>query len=248
MTKYLNPKFHPKMLSIGSPHSGSKKLKRGRIVTDPNSLTTNNPSGGRFGVRFMYNPISVTAAHYNNIYQNPTGIGNSSLSQLQLQSGVAVQIGSASFSLLFDRTYEVYEGHHGNASTLGVYVDVLAFYELLGITPFQQQATKIVAGNQVVSGVWASMYPTMPINNNIYLDIFIGDKMKFFGYCDNLSITYTHWSSAMIPMRCEIDIDLQFLVLPGASKGGKIKHQTRHGKAVGGGHPMIPGKNKQAGK
>ena len=228
--KYLNPPFDPRILTIGPPTLGSKKLRRGRIV----SADTNSTTGQKHGVHFLYNPVAVSASHVvsSDVINDPTYAAPTTTPQ---QSGQYVNIGSTSVDLLYDRTYELWDHslRGGLAGRFGVYADVLAFYALLGITdegavatgggrPGAHQMGITDTGPTVTS--WQSLYPVNPISATNRVFLYIGDKMRFYGTIDSFSVTYSHWNHEMIPTRCQVSVSLQFQTDP-ANSGHKINRQ-----------------------
>lgn len=228
--KYLNPPFDPRMLTIGPPSLGSKNLVRGRMV----SADKNAATGMKHGVHFLYNPVAITASHNTDI--SAVGNGHSaqySSGSVQTQTGQVANIGSVGVDLLYDRTYELWDASQAGsmAGKFGVYADVLAFYMLLGITKTGAQTDSGLAAmldlfqtsaGKITSSTWQSLYPTNGISpdNRMYLymggDAVEGDKMRFYGLVSDFSVTYSHWTQKMVPVRATVSIGLQFQSDPAA--------------------------------
>jgi hypothetical protein len=194
--KYLNPPFDPRILRIGAPGLGSKKLKRGRLV----NAVKDKSSGRKHGVNFLYNPVAVSASHNMSMdVVNSPGLQQSTSADTQM--GQLPNIGSVSVDLLYDRTYELWDRSKRKtlAGRFGMYADVLAFYFLLGITEkgtsFSGNATTADAGLGSGGLEWQSLYPTSFIDPTNRMYLYIGDKMRFYGTITDLSITYSHWKT-----------------------------------------------------
>lgn len=220
--KYLNPPFDPRILRIGAPGLGSKKLKRGRLV----NATKDANTGRKHGVNFLYNPVAVSASH-NLSMDVVTTPGMQQSTSASTQMGQLPNIGSVSVDLLYDRTYELWDKSKRKtlAGRFGMYADVLAFYYLLGIT----EKGSVFSGNAATadagmgsSVAWQSLYPTSYIDPTNRMYLYIGDKMRFYGTVTDMSITYSHWNEEMIPMRGQISIAMSFQTDSSSGKGVKI--------------------------
>jgi hypothetical protein len=151
--------------------------------------------------------------------------------------------GNLSWSLLYDRTYEVNDPTHP-AYDMGVLYDIAVLYGLVGITtPMNTQAgadsgttddsvnierdfgggfdsttnsTADVIGVMQMYPVWA----TFGLKRNFgeqgrYTSAI--SVMKYFGYVSSLSVSYTHWTQSMIPDRCAISIGMTLMANNGFS-------------------------------
>lgn len=222
--KYLNPPFDPRILRIGAPGRGAKKLKRGRLV---NAIKDAN-TGRKHGVNFLYNPVAVSASH-NLSMDVVTTPGMQQSTSASTQMGQLPNIGSVSVDLLYDRTYELWDRskQHTLAGRFGMYADVLAFYYLLGITDkgasYGGNAATADAGMGSVGVAWQSLYPTSYIDPTNRMYLYIGDKMRFYGTVTDLSITYSHWNEKMIPMRGQISIAMSFQTDAASAKTVKVQ-------------------------
>lgn len=205
----LNEPFSDKMLVIGS---GKEKLQRGHIRHAPDNI----PCFGRVG--FLFNPSSINVNH-----SIDPGLVDDSASGGQNQAlgvtlGNTVGIGDVTLSLLFDRTYEVWNRRPGSqASKFGVYHDVACFYDMIGLTGAKTTSnllTQTLLGGGITE---AAVYPVSPARpTRVYANI--GSSLKYYGQITGLNVTYTHWSWDMVPMRCAVDVGIMLLSDPNATK------------------------------
>lgn len=215
----LNPPFDPRMRRIGSPLVNPKPMKRGWIQTAKLSGASDN-----WRVNFLFNPSEISLNHAisqdvpspEQVMKNPNVVPG--------MSAALANVGaSLSFSLLFDRTYEVWTQRNNTlANTFGVYADVGAFYKYLHVlaeTPRIDSPQHISKpGDPELNAAtqfrdWEFLSPTSPaVIQPSY--IWIGPYMKYYGYVDSMAVTYTHWSHRMVPIRCRIDIGFTLLMDP----------------------------------
>lgn len=214
-----NPPFDSRILNLpmrqvsqqvdanGKPVKGGFKdstLYRGAII----SKETPVKGAPKVKVNFLYNPSTINESRsldMNNPvlpdYQRVPGDTSNYIGPLNTSVG---------FSLLFDRTYELWDSKYQgtDVGTFGVQVDTNAFYALLGIN--QKQNVKGVRGaksyNLVVQG------PMLFSPCDLYFGYGSPGGLHYYGYVSSLNITYTHFSQQMVPMRCAMDIG--FTVYP----------------------------------
>jgi hypothetical protein len=181
------------------------------------SLPSNNPNNPnatpQYTLYFMFNPNQITSQFSANLnasaplYMYGTGGGaqNSSadaITSLQQQgAGPSVTVPnlvstqSLSFSLFFDRTYDMLYGANGGQGKpeddRGVLKDVAALLNLMG-TFETQAAVPFSTPCEVVFGQNAA-----------------GQLWGFTGYILGTTITYGIFRHDMFPSRCEIDITFQ---------------------------------------
>lgn len=203
-----NPKFDPRILNIpfkqvsqGYGGTRDSTLYRGALVAK------DLMDGVRYKVNFLYNPSTISEARSLDI-NNPTlppdkrNVGDTG----DYQTGLATTI---SFSLLFDRTYELWDkAYQGtDVGTYGVQVDTNAFYNITGIN--RAQVVPGVRGgreqNLIVQG------PMFANPLNLYFGYGSPGSLSYFGYISGLSITYTHFSQQMVPSRCAIGVNFILL-------------------------------------
>ncbi len=132
---------------------------------------------------------------------------------------------TAQWSLMFDRTFELWGTFNANgqpdgrfstldASTLGVQADVMAFMQFTGMfynggaTPSQVSAQNTnLASNAGIMMQW----PSWAIFGNTQ----VGNALRYYGYISEFSVQYTHWTQFNVPMRCVISVTFTMLTMPG---------------------------------
>lgn len=218
-----NPKFDPRILAIpfkqvsqGFGGTKDSTLYRGAIVSK------DNLDGVQYKVNFLYNPSTISESRSLDLENQilpphqrvPGDTGN-------YVTGLSTTIG---FSLLFDRTYELWDSKYQgtDVGTWGVQVDTNAFYNLTGIN--RQEVVPGVRGgrsqNMIVQGPMAATPVTL------YFGYGSPGSLQYFGYINSLAVTYTHFSQQMVPTRCAIGVGFTLLTetsgsaTPGTTTGG----------------------------
>lgn len=198
-----NPAFDVRIRNIrsfdGTPMSS---FVRGQIYTD-------KPIGKYYyGLNFLYNPTTVSVNHA--LDQNAITDPNAKNTNDPTTGLIGLQQ-SVSFSLLFDRTFEVWDKAKYGQSEVGqrgVQMDVLAAYRMLGITNKPTTA----ADGSITSDINGTQFfrPVGPMIQTAVRATF-GSSMTYFGFIDSLNLSYVHWASNMVPTRCQMDINLTLL-------------------------------------
>lgn len=225
ITVLQNPLFHPNILTVG----GSNQAINPTIKKDFNSRTgslhrgllvagagiAGNTGQVQYKVNFLYNPSTISESRsidLNNgvlpsYARNPDDPGTYATS---LNTTVG-------FSLLFDRTFELWDGSYRSTQPgiYGVRTDVEAFYNLLGInTPVVQTNTQTQAAPPAINPskvINVVQGPMQFIPTNLYFGDNSKGALSYFGYVSGMDITYTHFIANMTPSRCAIDISFTVL-------------------------------------
>lgn len=209
MTFSSNPRFDPRMTTIPTLGLRDREVGaywRGAIIRDAN--LNDQAAKTAYRVNFLFNPSTISVSH---------DAGAKLTEEQQATDGqyvAASGIGQVTFSLIFDRTYEVnsiYGGadardHGGDPRSLGVRADVEALYRVTGV--FDVTAT----------GVNATQIQPMQ-SHNCYI-FFGGDtsngtspafsnSLSYYGYISQLSVNYTHFTNQMVPQRCGVAITVE---------------------------------------
>lgn len=210
--------FDPRIQSIPSYLPGQSKdsygLKRGYMVT----AFPKGKSGKFYMLNFLYNPSTVQVSH---------GIDAANQvmppylrSDLDEGTPLVAAGGTLSFSLLFDRSYEMSDQTQFNKveGTYGVMADIHVLYNLVGInTPVQPAATEDAEASTDTSNaigimqmhpVWCRFgQPRTSMRNKLpHLS-----RMEYFGYINSIDITYTHFTQRMTPVRCAVSLSMQLM-------------------------------------
>lgn len=257
---YINPPTDPRLNSIlartGSP------LVHGIIQQTDDLVTGGSDPGGKaitpqpypYACRFMFNPPQVDISYSI----NPNVLPSSQLTASQLQA-TAFYPGSTSisFSLLFDRTYEVAYGKmtpfDADLQKIGVYADVAALEAVVGVRSARAQPQFDATGakgaasaplpgfNDVTGAILGNMVMTP-----VYI-IFGGGKgvgdgtqgtagLAFVATITGMSVTYGLFSQNMIPTRAGVQINATTLVGRDVSdinkKGGTMPNRLGQSNRV----------------
>jgi hypothetical protein len=228
-----NGPFDPRITSIpftqnlsgteGVPGSGGKKLTRGFIIQ------AKAINGARQRCNFLYNPSAISISHGidTNVLSDPNAIDKNDVTAGQTLLPLQQTL---SFSLLFDRTYELWDPSklYGDAATkvpaLGVAFDVLSLYKITGIaTPMPVTDDSSADADAFKNAFNKNTFANGPAGPMTYQPVYvvIGTSLSYYGVIQSLGVTYTHWTQAMIPTRCRVDVEVTLLPTPTGSNGSK---------------------------
>ena len=216
--------FSPNIMGIASPmgSGGNIQMRRGFMIWDQ---TQPGYGSNRARVTFLYNPTTITV----NYALNPSSALTTALAFKQkglAAAPMAPMSQSISFSLLFDRTFELWNSYTSkgvpgklsgvdndimNPHARGVLTDVLAL----------QQYTGQLANSQFQSGASSapavtSTFQLQGIQEMMLGWVYFGGVYGafYYGYVSGLTVTYTHFTQFMVPMRCAVDVGFVLLPLP----------------------------------
>jgi hypothetical protein len=193
------------------------KLIRGYMVT----AFPKGQGGGRFYMlNFLYNPSTVQVSHSldaaNQVMPAYTRSDQDTGTPLTAAGG------TLSFSLLFDRSYEMSDPsqHDTVEGTYGVMADIHVLYNLVGINAKQQVWTSAtssdaastetgdVVGIMQMNPIWVHFNQARHLFADKLPNL---SRMSYFGYLSSLDISYTHFSQRMTPVRCAVSISMQLM-------------------------------------
>lgn len=201
-----------------SAPSSAAKLTRGFIITE-------QPIGGaRYRCNFLYNPSVINLSHMidASLATDPNSRNPNDVTAGHL---LAPMQQSLTFTLLFDRTYEMGDPSklYGDAARqvpmLGCGYDVLSLYKMTGIaTPLtydssgnlQTDATSM--DNSFNKGMFAGGPAGPMIQNPVYA--VIGASLSYYGFISELDVQYTHFTQQMIPFRGQVGVTMTLLPTP----------------------------------
>lgn len=187
-------------------------------------------------IRYQYNPSTV-ASDYNIAsasaqaaydFPNP---GDAAALAIPLSQTVQ-------WSLMYDRTFELWGNYdatgtpagNGTASTLdasqiGCQVDVIAFMQFTGMLDANQFTTNGQGGLTAAAAYSTSQTGIMQM---IPAYAYFGssstsNQLMYYGYINEWSVQYTHFTQYNIPMRCVISVNFTMLPSPaGTGAAGAI--------------------------
>jgi hypothetical protein len=237
-----NPNFSPNLTTLAFPMVGgiSQNISRGFIIWD--QLVSNR--WGHCEVSFLFNPSAVQATYACDASDIGSTVAfhdqaDDTILHLPLQQSV-------SFSLLFDRTYELWgsygpngvakqnAGEHLNAASIsdphlsGVMADINMFKKLTGMFDNNNLGTQnqgATHSGTSISSVVSKANP-IPFFQGVMillpLWVYFGNPLGavYYGYIQEWDLTISHWSQFMVPMRCEIDVSMALLIPPPVSTYG----------------------------
>lgn len=203
MVNWIQPAFDPRIYTMPFGLSSSElgsTLHRGKIQQAVRITGMKDWNS----VNFLYNPSQVAASY-------ALASTDQVAAQLYPQQGDTSTIRlplnqSVSFSLLFDRTYELWDESKKStpAGTYGVMVDVWAMQQLVGMNADPAKVTKTGASNSTSLGSSGLMMTT-------FCWFYFGgrESLTYFGSIQAFDVTYTHWTQLMVPMRCAMNVTVQ---------------------------------------
>lgn len=239
-TTFSNPPFDSRILNIGGgntavnpPYTGGQgyagngttgNIQRGKLTTGTNKNAFGTNNGIVYEVNFLYNPSTISESR---------AIDVGSASPLPSNSRIPNDIGqymtslntTVGFSLLFDRTYEVWDASNAalvgtsQAGTYGCRVDVEALYNLCGINQKLNATPAASTGQTAVSPTGGSPNYNITVQGSMLAQptqLYFGAQspwaLNYYGFISELAVTWTHFNAAMVPVRCAVDI--QFTCMP----------------------------------
>lgn len=226
----------PSNVAVGPP-AAVPGLLRGYIKQDQSNYADRNAI---YACAFLYNPSTVEITH--GIDGAATSLVNPQYARNPNDNGtylIGLQA-TLSFSLLFDRTYEVNSlspTSTGNSSTtndlndviygpnctaivddprfIGVLADVNALYRVCGISEAMTNQTWTDSNSNSHTGTSITgMMQQVPAWCHFGAP-YAKNSLSYYGFISGLDIQYTHFSQAMTPMRCAVAVS--FTLLPSTS-------------------------------
>lgn len=215
-TFYVQPQFDQRIRTFQLPYGMGNygQLDRGYMVWDqpPSGYSAKQLAQ----VNFLYNPTTLGTS-----YSMMDNAASTALQWRNASDDASFKVPynqSTSFSLLYDRTYELWgaynkngapQGNNINDPTVsGVGVDVLAMKQFTGMLSVNPNGTGngvptsniTLQGPELVCYAWVFMGPPSGVN--------------YYGYVTDWNVEYTHFTQYMVPMRCVINVDFQLLPPP----------------------------------
>jgi hypothetical protein len=200
-----NPGFDSRLLTRNAQHAGGFNRSPASGFMRTRELVGTK----RYGLRFLFHPSEVGLSH--SIVQDMPVVQNMdpSIRNQGLRPLADMQSG-ASWTLLFDRTYELWDSAYKGSfvGTYGAWVDIKAFYDMVGVT-------RRFTTTKTSEGVWESSFgdtttdwhPVGPMVPNP-VDVEFGGPLKFYGFVSSGNIQILQWSASGVPMRATLAINL----------------------------------------
>jgi hypothetical protein len=114
-------------------------------------------------------------------------------------------IGTLSFDLLFDRTYEMYgasPSFYDEAAVKGVLADVEALYNVTGAYDVTAKGAK----QKVLRAMQPNPCTFFFGGSASGAGLLANNTLSYYGIVTGLTVTYTHFSREMIPQRCGLNL------------------------------------------
>lgn len=169
-TIITNPAFDKRILSQPMRQPGDA-FQRGYLMTASRKDPAQGASQKRYRVNFLYNPSDLSESRSINLDNNATAIPQPMRTDADIGQVLGITGASVSFSLLFDRTYEVANTAIRNRpeGALGCYADVLTIFGLTGIseptlTPSTTQIPYAPGQGPAASTVTTTPGPLPPVS------------------------------------------------------------------------------------
>lgn len=186
--------------------------------------------GQRAVIQYLYNPSTVSAdyniadasAQASLNFPNP---GDTAMLAIPLSQ-------TAQWTLMFDRTFDLMGSYSGNGlpnsiatnntasgstspGTVGVYADVLAFQQFTGMLTNYSYGTATGVSTAANTNLAANagimqLVPSWAFfaNNNVT------NGLYYYGYINEWSVQYTHFTQYNVPMRCVVSVNWTMLPTP----------------------------------
>lgn len=213
-----------------SPLGVQPKGQKGYMIWDQPGTSGNNSSGlnytggvggtGRATINFLFNPSSIN-------FSAAVGDQTAQILQSRKYTGSTVvnaiqQPQTASWTIYYDRTYELWNGAASGApndpAVIGVQADVLQFYQFTGmLSQASLQGNAQAAAASFPLGMMIS--PMTMIYSWVYFGTNSGaatgggtntsaltSQLAYYGYVSGFSVEYTAFNGNMTPRQCEIDV------------------------------------------
>uniref|UniRef100_A0AAU3I986 Uncharacterized protein n=1 Tax=Streptomyces sp. NBC_01393 TaxID=2903851 RepID=A0AAU3I986_9ACTN len=213
-----NGSFDPRITTIPTiAREGgtyNQNLTRGWVIQE------SAVKGTRYRCNFLYNPSVVSVSHVinTNVLADQNAIDPNDVSQ---KSGAILPLqSSVSFSLLFDRTYELWDSTHisgdtrYDVATMGVAYDVLALYKITGIASTVSIKSDGQADDHVTETSFSKgSFTKGATGPMLWVPVYVvfGEHLDYYGVIQELDVQYTHWTTNMVPSRCQVSITMQLL-------------------------------------
>lgn len=185
-----------------------QNLSRGSIVEY--TAKKQKRKRGAYRCNFLYNPSTVSVNHsvdMSNLVYSDYNRPKDSIGTYNTPLNA-----SASFTLLFDRTYEMTDLKYvGKAvQRRGVLEDVDSLYRITGIN--SKQEYNVTEGDFRPEGTPRFVKGPMQMNPcHFYFGDGASSALALFGFIQSLGIQYTHWNQFMVPQRTAIQIGVTLL-------------------------------------
>lgn len=210
-----NPPFDSRLGQRGAVDSEGnfvvlprEQVQRGFIIqSQPQS------DGKKYLVHFQFNPTSFTHSASLSAQIPTAGTPDQSGQGTDWMSFIANTGQAVQFSLLFDRTYELWQSDGQSfAGTQGVLADIKTLYAMLGMYGAGTQANDPTAIASIDPSALAQTTPLSVMTGGDPVWVNFGSTLlSYYGIIQNVNVTFTHFTQKMIPVRAAVDIGLSVI-------------------------------------
>lgn len=250
-----HPPFDNRIYSLPSPVSGPHgTLSRGLMFWESAIPGYTFPAT----MRFLYNPSTVTADYY----MAPDASVSASLLFPTAFNSTQLRVPlnqSVTWSLLFDRTYELWGSYNDNGTpkyknfpdgnnpqVVGVLADIIQMQQFTGML-VSYAGTAVGPGQSPATNINGYQGILQLIPSYVFFGKFLeGPSLSYFGYVSEWDVTITHWTQFMVPMRCVINIT--FTMMPQEAQSGNTSKSNSPVKNPATGTTQAPGTTNAGGR
>jgi hypothetical protein len=227
---FQNPPFHPNILNLGGANKainppgfddynpgGTKNFHRG-VITGGAGAVDGWKDNTTYIINFLYNPSTIQESR--SIDTNSGVLPAWARNPDDPGQYVTPLNATVNFSLLFDRTFELWDANYRDTipGVFGVRADVEAFYNLIGVNFPVAQSKSALVGRTDLPGLPNGIAdvivqgPMMMVPAQLSFGANSAGTLNYFGYISSFNVTYTHFNQKMVPVRCAIDVG--FTIMP----------------------------------
>lgn len=244
INQYINPPPDPRLNDIVARKAPG--LRHGIIQQTDDMVGPDQKFP--YACRFLFNPAVINVS-----YNVATGVTPPSELTPDQAKALAIYPGATGigFSLLFDRTYDVYYGPQAGGFDLreiGVYADIAALESVTGV-----RTNVTVAGNDNIT-LASGDNSSAIVGNMLMIPAYVifgggnGGKsgkpltgLTYIGYITSMNVSYGLFSENMVPTRAAVDIQMTQLVGKDA-----VSFQAAGGTLVDRGAKAFPTTNRDS--
>lgn len=198
-------------------------LQKGYMIWDVaggNVGYSGGPYNGRSVFNFMYNPETIsatfateaTSAQASMLYNAP---GASDILAIPLSQSVT-------WTLYFDRTFEVNYNHPNNTvndpAIIGVQADVVQMMQFTGmLSNLAAGLSNIKTPHVNKGGVMMNIFSWVYFGKNVtppggpYSKTIYENRLGYYGFVSGWDVNYTAFTQNMVPYRATMDVSFQML-------------------------------------
>lgn len=237
----IQPRFATQITSLPQPLGVPMPVQRGYMIWgQQNGLFKGGELGdGRDIIHFLFNPSTVTADYNVNL----TGMQAAMNYMVPGDGGTYMPnplSQTVSWTLYFDRTYELNYGGNSSAvndpAVVGVQADIYQFLQFTGVTYANENnlsSIQSAIGNNGLSSEilqtqlgtgYMMMMPAYVFFGNALQQMYdnknstnwnaVGSQLSYYGFISEWTVNITHWTANMVPIRASIDITMTMLANP----------------------------------